>query len=66
MEALKAVLNQMWVWWSLAFVLWFANIHNAIIAGRWSRTDVDALVIGLGIWTMVVVLATVPLRRENR
>jgi hypothetical protein len=66
MEALKAVLNQMWVWWSLAFVLWFANVHNAIIAGRWSRTDVDALVIGLGIWTMVVVLATVPLRRENR
>ena len=66
MEALKTVLNQMWVWWSLAFVLWFANIHNAIIAGRWSRTDVDALVIGLGIWTMVVALATVPLRRENR
>jgi hypothetical protein len=65
-EALKTVLHQMWVWWSLAFVLWFANIHNAIIVGRWSRTDVDALVIGLGIWTMVVLLATVPLRRENR
>jgi hypothetical protein len=66
MQALKTVVHQVWVWWSLAFVLWFANIHNAIIAGRWSRTDVDALVIGLGMWTMVVLLATVPLRRENR
>ena len=66
MEALKTVVRQTWVWWSLAFVLWFANVHNAIIAGRWSRTDVDALVFGLGIWTIAVLLATVPLRRANR
>jgi hypothetical protein len=66
MQALKTVAHQAWVWWSLAVVSWFADIHNTIIAGRWSRTDFDALVIGLGIWTMVVLLATVPLRRGNR
>ena len=66
MDAMKTVARQMWVWWSLAFVLWFSNVHSAIIAGRWSRTDVDALVTGLGIWTMVVLLATVPIRRKIR
>jgi hypothetical protein len=66
MDALKTVVRQQRVWWSLAFVLWFANVPNAIIAGRWSRTNVDALVTGLGIWTIVILLTTVPLRRANR
>jgi hypothetical protein len=56
MEARKTVVRQTWVWWSLAFVLWFANIHNAIVAGRWAPIDDDALVTGLGIWTIVVLL----------
>ena len=45
------------VWWSLVFVLWFANVHHAIVAGRWGPLDEDALITGLGIWAIAVLLS---------
>ncbi len=50
-------------WWSLGFIGWYADVHHAIIAGRWTRTDEDALIFGLASWGIVMLLL---LRRSER
>jgi hypothetical protein len=45
-----------WAWGGLAFVLWYSNVHNAVISGVWARTNGDALVYGLALWGIAIVL----------